>query len=104
MALRELIVMGLLLLVCLAKVSSDVNIEKEQDEEFRFPVDHASYRERREQKANAGHRLWRIVQDKVQCPFKAKCVQQGLWHMLCEVQVCSTWNFRQQGALWDLLY
>ncbi|KAG5028059.1 hypothetical protein AAZX31_05G033000 [Glycine max] len=40
MALRELIVMGLLLLVCLAKVSSDVNIEKEQDEEFRFPVDH----------------------------------------------------------------
>ncbi|KAL9326479.1 hypothetical protein ACSQ67_007124 [Phaseolus vulgaris] len=32
MALRELLLMGIFLLVCLAKVSSDVNIEKEENE------------------------------------------------------------------------
>ncbi|XP_020228023.1 gibberellin-regulated protein 11 [Cajanus cajan] len=39
MALRKLFVMGVLLLVCLAKVSSDVDIEKEEHEELHYPDD-----------------------------------------------------------------
>ncbi|KAK7330451.1 hypothetical protein VNO77_24645 [Canavalia gladiata] len=37
MAFRYLLVLGILLLVCLHKVSSDVKIEKEEDEELGFP-------------------------------------------------------------------
>ncbi|XP_061360296.1 snakin-2-like [Gastrolobium bilobum] len=37
MALRVLLVFGMLLLVCFSKVSSDLEISKEEDEELRFP-------------------------------------------------------------------
>lgn len=40
----------------------------------------------------------------VQCAFKAEPVQEGVRHVLREVQVRATWNFRQQGALWHVLY
>ncbi|BAT76125.1 hypothetical protein LR48_Vigan01g239600 [Vigna angularis] len=58
MALRELVLLGILLLVCVAKVSSDVNTEKE---ELRFPDDPLTVRD--------GNR--RLMQD-IDCGGKCK--------------------------------
>lgn len=51
-----------------------------------------------------GFRLWRIVQAEMQSSLEAKRVQQGVWHVLCEVQVCATWDGREQGDVWGMLH
>ncbi|KAL5747268.1 hypothetical protein ACOSP7_024265 [Xanthoceras sorbifolium] len=90
MAVRVFLVFGVLLFF-IAQVSSDLNIEEED-------VTHVG------QKAHARHRLWRVVQAEVQSSLKAKPVQQSMWHVLCEVQVCATRHFREQGGVWKLLH
>lgn len=31
-------------------------------------------------------------------------MHQGMWHVLCEVQVCATRDFREQRSLWKMLH
>lgn len=49
-------------------------------------------------------RLWRAVQAEVQRSLEAKALQQGVRHVLCEVQVCATWHFWEQRTLWQVLH
>jgi urease gamma subunit len=44
------------------------------------------------------------VQAEMQSSLEAKRVQQGVWHVLCEVQVCATWDSGEQGDVWGLLH
>ena len=50
------------------------------------------------------YRLWRTVQGEMQSSLKAEPVPQGMWDLLCQMQVRSTWDCRQQGAVRGLLY
>lgn len=49
-------------------------------------------------------RLWRFVQAEMQSSLEAKRVQQGVRHVLCEVQVCATRDRREQGDVWGVLH
>lgn len=51
-----------------------------------------------------GFRLWRFVQAEMQSSLEAKRVQQGVWHLLCEVQVCATGNRWEQRDVWGVLH
>lgn len=49
-------------------------------------------------------RLCRAVQGKMQLTLEAKRVHKSLRDMLCEVQLCSSWNLREQRDVWEMLY
>ncbi|GFP79947.1 gibberellin-regulated protein 14 [Phtheirospermum japonicum] len=44
------------------------------------------------------------MQSQVQPPLKAEFVCEGMWNMLCEVQVCAPRDLRQQRNVWEMLY
>ncbi|XP_021826015.1 uncharacterized protein LOC110766912 isoform X2 [Prunus avium] len=108
-AVRVVLLLGVFLF-CLTEVSSDIMTEEQLPHlgQAKKTKIHALFLfaccERWKQKANARHRLWRVVQAEVQRSLEAKDLQQGLRYVLCEMQVCATWHFWEQRTLWQVLH